>query len=214
MAQPLPFRLTLASASLGRRELLTRAGYTFDILPSHIDEPNDAGYPDARTLVEHVAWLKAAAVAAKVDEGVVLAADSVGWIDGAPICKPADENDARRILKLLSGRVHQLWTGVCLWRKPDNLQVAWQESSDVHFAELDESGLETYLQTRLWEGCAGAYAVLEQGDPYVQIRSGSVSNVIGLPMESLERNLPLLDPRMLSVAEAGQSIGGSLHHKM
>ena len=114
MAKPLPFRLTLASASLGRRELLTRAGYTFAILPSHIDEPNDAGYPDARTLVEHVAWLKAAAVAAKVDDGVVLAADSVGWIDSAPICKPADENDARRILKLLSGRVHQLWTGVCL----------------------------------------------------------------------------------------------------
>ncbi len=192
MAKPLPFRLTLASASIGRRELLSRAGYTFDILPSHIDEPNDAGYVNARTLVEHVAWLKAAAVAPKVDEGVVLAADSIGWIDGVPICKPADEADARRILKLLSGRVHQLWTGVCLWRRPDNLQVAWQESSDVHFAELDTRGLETYLQTRLWQGCAGAYAVLEHGDPYVQILSGTVSNVIGLPIESLERFLPLL----------------------
>ncbi len=192
MAKSFPFRLILASASLGRRELLARAGYVFDVMPSHIDEPNDAGYPDARTLVQHVAWLKAAAVAQRIDEGVILAADSVGWIDGAPICKPADEADARRILQLLSGRTHQLWTGVCLWRKSDNLQVAWQESSDVRFAKLDDAGIETYLRTRLWEGCAGAYAVLEQDDPYVQVITGTVSNVIGLPMESLARLLPVI----------------------
>jgi nucleoside triphosphate pyrophosphatase len=195
MAKPFPFRLILASASLGRRELLTRAGYVFDVIPSHIDEPNDAGYPDARTLVQHVAWLKAAAVANGIDEGVILAADSVGWIDGVPICKPADEADARRILQLLSGRTHQLWTGVCLWRKPDNLQLAWQESSDVLFAGLDAAGIGTYLRTRLWEGCAGAYAVLERDDPYVQVTSGTVSNVIGLPMESLARWLPVLASR-------------------
>jgi len=195
MAKQLPFRLILASASLGRRELLQRAGYTFEVIPSHIEEPNDAGYPDARTLVEHVAWLKAAAVAALVADGVILAADSVGWIDGMPICKPADEADARRILRLLSGRIHQLWTGVCLWRNTDGLQVAWQESSDVHFAALDDEGIETYLRTRLWEGCAGAYAVLERDDPYVKVTSGSISNVIGLPLESLERRLPLLSER-------------------
>ena len=123
MAKQLPFRLILASASIGRRELLTRAGYTFDVIPSHIDEPNDAGYPNARTLVEHVAWLKAAAVAANLQDGVILAADSIGWIDGTPICKPADEADARRILQLLAGRTHQLWTGVCLWRLSDGLQT-------------------------------------------------------------------------------------------
>jgi septum formation protein len=192
MATQLPFRLILASASLGRRELLTRAGYTFDVIPSHIDEPNDAGYPDARTLVEHVAWLKAAAVATDLQEGVILAADSIGWIDGMPICKPADEADARRILRLLAGRTHQLWTGVCLWRLSDGLQLAWQESSDVYFAELDAAGIETYLRTRLWEGCAGAYAVLEQDDPYVRVTQGSINNVIGLPLESLERRLPLI----------------------
>ena len=71
-------------------------------------------------------------------------------------------------------------------------RLAWQESSDVNFAELDAEGIETYLRTRLWEGCAGAYAVLEQDDPYVRVIQGSISNVIGLPMESLERRLPLL----------------------
>ncbi|HEV8059805.1 MAG TPA: nucleoside triphosphate pyrophosphatase [Gemmataceae bacterium] len=193
MAKQLPFRLILASASLGRRELLQRAGYAFDVIPSHIDEPNDAGYPDARSLVQHVAWLKAAAVAAQGEKGVILAADSIGWIEGTPICKPTDEADARRILRLLAGRTHQLWTGVCLWRQADGLQIAWQESSDVHFAALDASGIEKYLQTRLWEGCAGAYAVLERDDPYVQVTSGSISNVIGLPMESLERRLPMIE---------------------
>ncbi len=192
MAKQLPFRLILASASLGRRELLQRAGYTFDVIPSHIDEPNDAGYPDARSLVQHVAWLKAAAVAATGVEGVILAADSIGWIDGTPICKPADEADARRNSSSACGRTHQLWTGVCLWRQADGLQIAWQESSDVHFAALDAAGIEKYLQTRLWEGCAGAYAVLERDDPYVQVTSGSISNVIGLPMESLERRLPMM----------------------
>jgi septum formation protein len=196
MAKQLPFRLILASASLGRRELLRQAGYSFEVIPSHIDEPNDAGYPDARALVAHIAWLKAAAVAAQIDDGVVLAADSIGWIDGEPICKPANEMDARRILRLLSGRTHQLWTGVCLWRKPDGLQVAWQESSDVLFAGLDDKGIDCYLQTRLWEGCAGAYAVLERDDPYVTVRTGSISNVIGLPMESLERRLPLMAERV------------------
>lgn len=191
MSEQKPFNLILASASPARRELLEQAGYAFEVVPSHIEEPNEAQYPNARTLVHHVAWLKAAAVAERVEKGVILAADSVGWIDGQPICKPADREDARRILRLLSGRMHRLWTGVCLWRKPDDLQLAWQESSDVFMVPMTDDAIETYLNTRKWEGCSGAYAV-EENDPYVQVRAGSLSNVVGLPMESLARYLPLI----------------------
>jgi septum formation protein len=182
-------RLTLASGSPARRELLERAGYSFTVVPSQVDEPTGEGFADVRSVVEHIAWLKAAAVAPRVAGGVVLAADTVGWLDGRVIGKPADADDARRILRALGGTEHELWTGVCLWRRPDDLQVAWQEVSRVAFAKLSESQLDEYLATRQWQGCSGAYAVQEGHDPYVRVVEGSVSNVIGLPMESLERVL-------------------------
>ena len=137
-----------------------------------------------------VAWLKAAAVAAKVSEGVVLAADTVGWLDAQVIGKPADEADARRILTLLGGRQHELWTGVVLWQRPGNLQIVWQERSLVLFRKLSSPEMDKYLAECTWQGCSGAYAIQEQNDPYVQIIEGSMSNVIGLPMESLAKILP------------------------
>jgi septum formation protein len=189
MGKPLPFRLILASGSPARRDLLSRAGYAFEVLPSQIDEPTGEGYADARSLVAHVAWLKAAAVAPRVADGLVLAADTLGWVDGRPVGKPADEADARRILRLLGGREHELWSGVCLWSRPGDWQVAWQEVSRVHFRALSDAELDAYLATRQWQGCSGAYAIREDGDPYVRVLWGSVSNVIGLPMETLETML-------------------------
>lgn len=189
MGKPLPYRLILASGSPARRELLERAGYTFDILPANIDEPTSATHGDPRRFVHDVAWSKAAAVAPRVAEGLVLAADTVGWLHGGVIGKPADAADARRILTLLGGTTHELWTGVVLWRRPDDLQVVWQERSLVQFQKLTDAELDAYLATRQWEGCSGAYAIQEGADPYVQIVAGSLSNVIGLPMETLERVL-------------------------
>jgi septum formation protein len=179
----LPFRLILASGSPARRDLLTRAGYRFTVQPAQIEEPTEAGHGDPRSYVQTIAWMKAAAVAATVDEGVVLAADTVGWCDGRPVLKPADAADARRILKLLGGRHHELWTGVCLWRRPDGLQLAWQEVSRVHMKAMSDREIDAYLATRQWEGCSGAYAIQEQNDPLLTVQ-GSVTNVIGLPMET------------------------------
>ena len=192
MAKPLPFPLVLASGSPARRELLDRAGCPFDVLPANIDEPTGAGITDIRAYVQDVAWLKAEAVAGKVAEGIILAADTVGWLDGAVIGKPADEADARRILRTLAGREHELWTGVCLWRRPDDLQLAWQEMTVVSFKAVSDEELERYLATRQWQGCSGAYAIQEHEDPFVRVVRGSMSNVIGLPLESLRKHLPLL----------------------
>jgi septum formation protein len=185
-----PSRLILASASQGRRQLLQEAGYQFEVMPSHVDEPTGEGISDIRGFVQQVAWLKAAAVARRMDRGIILAADSVGWIGGQVVAKPSDRADARRILRLLSGTEHELWTGAILWRRPDDIQLAWQESSRVAFRALSDQEIETYLDTRLWEGCSGAYAVQGQNDPYVRVVAGTVSNVVGLPMETLARLLP------------------------
>ena len=189
MAEHLPFRLILGSGSWGRRDLLSRADYTFEVLPAGIDEPDTHRYPDARTMVQHIAWLKAAALAPRIDAGVVLTADTVGWLNSQAIGKPADDADARRILRLLAGTEHELWTGVCLWRRPGDVQLAWQEMSRVAMTPLTEAQIDAYLATRIWQGCSGAYAIQERDDPYVRVVKGSVTNVVGLPMESLVQRL-------------------------
>jgi septum formation protein len=189
-----PVRLILASASPARRQLLTEAGYNFEVRPAGIDEPWGAGFTDPRAFVEHVAWQKAHAIATAIGRSetepcIILSADTVGWIDGRSVGKPADEADARRILERLAGTEHELWTGVCLWRWPDNLQIAFQELSRVAMRALSPAELDAYLQTRQWQGCSGAYAIEIGDDPYVRVVSGSKTNVIGLPMERLEQVL-------------------------
>lgn len=183
-------RLILASGSAARRELLARAGFQFDVLPADVEEPSACS--DPRTLVQSAAWLKAAAVAPRIDNGLVLAADTIGWLDGRPLLKPADEADARRMLRSMAGREHDLWTGVVLWRRPDDLQIAWQEVSRVAFAAMTDEDLNRYLATRSWKDHSGSYAIRESDDPYVTLVRGSMSNVIGLPMESLTRVLSWL----------------------
>jgi septum formation protein len=140
-----------------------------------------------------VSWMKAAAVAPKVDAGIVLAADTVGWLDGQVIGKPDDVDHARRIITALMGRDHELWTGVVLWRRPDNVQFVWQECTRLHFRKLSPAEVDAYLATDQWVGRSGAYAIQEDGDPFMRILDGSLTNVIGLPMESLERYLPMVE---------------------
>lgn len=190
MAPTQPVRLILASASPARRDLLQRLGLSFTVQPADLDEPT--GFHDPRTFVQNVSWLKASAVARIVSEGIILAADTIGWIDHQPILKPTDEADARRILRQLGGRVHELWTGVTLWSRPDDVQVIWQERSLVEFARLSDEELDRYLATRSWRNHSGAYAILEENDPYVRVIEGSITNVIGLPIESLGMRLAML----------------------
>lgn len=183
------FRLILASGSRGRAALLRQAGYDFEVRPADIDEPTEARLGDCRQYVQEVSWLKAHAVAPSFEDGLIITADSVGWIDGKVIGKPDDEDDARRILRTLSDRVHELWTGVCLWHRPSDRQYIWQEVSLVRMRPMSETEIDAYLATRQWEGCSGAYSIREHDDPYLTIEQGSLSNVIGLPMESLEAAL-------------------------
>ena len=192
MGQNLPFRLILASGSWGRRWLMEQAGYAFEVKPSNIPEPTEARLGDCRHYVAELAWLKAEAVSSQVPDGLIIAADTVGWLNGRVVGKPEDEVDARRIIKSLSGTVHELWTGVCLWLRPGDWQFTWQEQSLVRMKPLTDAEIDAYLKTRKWEGCSGAYAIQLPNDPYLTVEDGSVSNVIGLPMETLARVLPRL----------------------
>jgi septum formation protein len=188
-ATPFPGRLILASGSQGRRWLMEQAGYPFEVMPANIDEPTEARLGDCRHYVGELAWLKAAAVAPKISDGLVIAADTVGWLNGKVVGKPENEADARRIIQSLAGTVHELWTGVCLWLRPCDWQFAWQERSLVRMKALSDAEIAAYLKTRKWEGCSGAYAIELPHDPYLTVEEGFASNVIGLPMESLAKAL-------------------------
>lgn len=177
--------LVLASNSRGRRELLTRAGYHFAVQASDIPEPTEAVDGDIRHYVADLAWRKARAVALRHQDAIVVAADTVGWHSGSVVGKPEGEADARRIVRQLAGTTHELWTGVCVWHRPSDRQYTWQEVSRVAIAEMSETDIDDYIQTRLWQGCSGAYSLLLPHDPLVTVVEGSASNVIGLPIESL-----------------------------
>lgn len=185
--------LILASASIGRRWLMEQAGIPFTVMPSGVDEPEGHDVVDPRRYVADLAWLKAAAVVEKVKQSIentlVLAADSTVWHQGKIIGKPADKIDAYRILGSLAGTTHELWSGVCLWRTRDNKQICWQERSLVHFRELSKQELDDLIATNVWEGKSGGYGIESHGDPYLTVKEGTLSNVVGLPIESLKEVL-------------------------
>ncbi len=185
----MPKPLILASGSLGRRELMKLHGYAFEVRPSNIPEPTEARLGNCEHYVAELAWLKAQAIAPDVADGIIIAADTVGWQHGKVVGKPADAEHARRIIRALAGTTHELWTGVCLWIRPEGWQVCWQERSLVEMKALTEAEIDAYILTRKWEGCSGAYAIEFPRDPLLTVVEGSTSNVIGLPMESLGRAL-------------------------
>lgn len=184
-------RIILASGSSGRRWLMEQAGYTFEVMVSQVDEPL-GGFADPASFVQAVAWSKARAVAESIERQnrtLVIAADTIGWLDGVPLLKPDDADHARAMLSTMQGRTHELWTGVCLWDLAACWQIHWQEKSLVRLAPMNHAEIGRYLETRIWKGCSGSYAVEGRDDPIVQVVSGSVSNVVGLPMESLALRL-------------------------
>ena len=194
----MPIPLILASASPRRRQLLTEAGYAFEVDPSHVDEPD----PDINTPVaDYVAWLawrKASSVGARRKDGLILGADTACAVGGEILNKPVDRADAERMIRLQEGREIEVVTGICLYRADRGDWVGAAEVTVCSCRPLtDEERLE-HLDSGRWEGKAGAYGV-QDNDPFVTVVRGSWSNVVGLPMErlaSLLAEFPRLTSRL------------------
>jgi|SRR6056297_1174486 len=188
-------RLVLASASPRRSELLGSVGLAFDVIPADIDET----VADDEAPLEYVARLsreKAARVVELIADGaIVVAADTTVDVDGRILEKPADDDDARRMLRLLSGRTHLVHTGVTVSGPSgdgdDRSRTIVVETS-VSFVELTESVIDWYLATGEHVGKAGAYGIQGAAGAFVERVDGSVTNVIGLP---LAETLGLLSSR-------------------
>jgi septum formation protein len=178
-------RLILASASPRRRQLLTEAGFEFEVDPSDVNEPEPDTATDPADYVSQLAWRKAAAVARRRGRGLILAADTVGAVDGVILNKPVDRVDAERMIRLQEARDSDVLTGVCLFAAAKNEWVGAVEVSVVHFRRLSDTERVEFLDSERWRGKAGAYGVQDR-DPFVSVVRGSFSNIVGLPMERLE----------------------------
>jgi septum formation protein len=180
-----PGSILLASASPRRAELLTAAGIRFDVCPAHIDESIRAG-EDAGAYARRVAVEKARVVKAQHPRRTVLAADTVVVVNGQILGKPVDENDAKRMLRLLSGRRHEVLTAVALiGSAPPDLERDAEvgvEITAVEFAPLTDGEIDWYVESGEPADKAGAYAIQGLASRFTTRVDGSYSNVVGLPV--------------------------------
>lgn len=172
-------KIILASRSPRRAELLTAAGIDFDVLAADVDEtPNAGEAPDA--YVARLAVAKAIAVLALRPESCVLGADTTVTIDAEILGKPVDDADARRMLRLLSGRAHLVHTGVAL-ASARGIQSA-VDTTRVWFDAMTDEDISWYIATGEPVDRAGAYAIQGFASRFIPRIDGSYSNVVGLPV--------------------------------
>jgi septum formation protein len=178
-------RLLLASQSVHRLELLRSAGYDVTAVAPGCTEPDLPTFSDLDSGLVHVAGLKARAVAARGAQGLILAADTVGHVRGQIFGKPVNRADALRMLQAISGTVHEVLTGWCLFRTRDQVQISGVERTVITMRPWEEDEFQAYLDSGDWIGKCGAYGLQLPCDPFVTHIAGSASNVIGVPLERL-----------------------------
>ncbi len=174
--------IVLASASPRRKMILERLGIPFIVMPADIDEtaaeisPTDA--------VKELAVKKAESIysGGLLNHRWYLAADTMVLIDGKMLGKPADINEAEAFLRALSGKKHQVITGIALFDAEKRKMRTGTDSASVWFAALTDKDIYWYLSTGEWNGAAGAYRIQEMGECLVERIEGSCSNIMGLPI--------------------------------
>src|SRR5713226_2153249 len=185
-------KLILASSSPRRAEILANAGLAFSVLSSAVDESPYPGEAPA-ALVQRLANAKADLVTARaVGPAIILAADTVIVLDDKILGKPGTIENARRMLRQLSGRTHTVMTGVALVRLPDGERRQFIESTLVHFRPITEEELSSYLATEQPYDKAGAYAIQGQAGRYIPCIEGCYFNVVGLPLSRVLTELKTL----------------------
>ena len=196
LLNPLGPPIVLASRSARRVELLRLVGARFEVCAADVDErplPGERAEAHVLRLAEQKARMAAGRVEPPAARGelLVLGADTIVTLDRDILGKPKDVEEARRMLGLLSGRVHEVWTGIAVVDPADGHSVSEAVRSIVKFAVLDPSDVDRYVATGEPLDKAGAYAVQGGGALFVEAIEGSYSNVVGLPLSHLKRRVDL-----------------------
>jgi septum formation protein len=183
-------KIVLASGSPQRREILERLGLDFDVVVPEVEEVREG---EPRDAVLENARRKAAAVEAGPD-GFVIGCDTDVVVDGITLGKPKDEGQAREFLELLSGRSHEVLSGLVVLGPGAGQERSGVAASSVTFRELAAGDIDGYLRSGEWRGRAGGYAVQGLGSTLVERVEGDITNVIGLPLRLLHEIAPELSP--------------------
>ena len=181
-------QLILASASPRRRELLAQLGHEFQVMPAEVVE-HEAPDADPREMVRHNAALKADWVAARHPDATVIGADTTVFVDRTVLNKPRDADEARAMLRMLSGRSHTVFTGLAIRRQCDGLKLERGVASEVTLKVLDEATISLYLSKVHTLDKAGGYGIQEEGHLIVAGYTGSLTNIVGLPLEEMKQLL-------------------------
>lgn len=172
-------RLILASKSPRRAELFRQLGLNFEVLTVPVDE--DVDIPDPAEHVIHLSRIKAEAVAEKIRSGLVVGADTIVYHDGKILGKPADSDEAVRMLRKLSGQTHQVYTGFTLILNHDRVCTD-SVCTDVTFRVLSDREIEAYVASKEPLDKAGAYGIQGRAGLFVQSIQGCYFNVVGFPI--------------------------------
>ena len=183
-------RIILASGSPRRRELLSKMGYSFETCSPDVDE-HVSGL--ASDVVRVLCVRKAHAAQAHISSGVIIASDTLVSLDGAPLGKPTDRADAKKMLCALSGRSHDVFTGVCILDAETMREEIRVERTGVHFRPLKDAEIDTYVQTDEPLDKAGAYAIQGGARTFVDSLDGSFDNVMGFPTDTVREMLAHFD---------------------
>ncbi|UCF42215.1 MAG: septum formation protein Maf [Planctomycetota bacterium] len=190
MAEEVPVSIILASASPRRQQLLTGSGYKFTVVTPDIDESAFvAERIEPCAYAKRLALAKAKSVAGDFPDRLVIAADTVVDFDGEIVGKPTDAKEAERITRKLFSKPHKVITAVAVVRLEEGVELVESDSTTVYPRKMSEQQMAEHIKGGSWKDKAGAYAIQEEGDEFIEKIDGSLTNVMGLPMELLERML-------------------------
>ena len=182
--------IILASTSPRRRELLAEAGYEFLVVAPDIDESVFVdGSVGACRYAERLALVKAMSVAGKFPHRFVIGADTVVDFNGQIIGKAADAEDAEQITRKLFRGPHKVITGIAIVKLGDGLEIVESDVTTVYPKKMSQEQVQAHIKSGAWRDKAGAYAIQEEADEFIERIEGSLTNVMGLPMELLGRML-------------------------
>ncbi len=177
-------KIVLASQSPGRKDVLEKAGFIFDIIPSTFEEDMTLPFPP-HELAMHLSLGKARDITSKVDDAIIIAADTFGVYENNLLGKPHTKERAKEMLQMLRGRVHSMVTGITVIDTVHNKEITQSDETKIWFRDISDKEIEEYIDSGESLQKAGGYKYQGIGRKFVQKVEGSETNIMGLPIEKL-----------------------------